>query len=191
MFRTRISSTVTYNLRVLKGKTSSILHWYGPEYRSPQDDGENSLRRDLALLREYIRSNKKLTSQLAFMKNQRKKRKTDSNLVQDYCFIVSLHRTLKTMDFGVRGVYIFARIWHPPLLSKQAPQRRVSSKAILACLDVTASWLSRAKRVIKLLDKMGPEGTAPDPLVEKRLQSREVTNKGSDLLTFLKQRAIG
>jgi hypothetical protein len=83
-----------------------------------------------------------------------------------------------------------ARFWHSPFFSKQVPQRRVSSKAILVCIDVTASWLSRAKQVVKLLDKIGPEGTSPDPLVVKRLQSREVTNKGSDLLTFLKQRAI-
>lgn len=41
--------------------------------------------------------------------------------------------------------------------------------------------------MIKLLDKLGPEGTSPDPLVIKRLQSKVVIRKGSDLLTFLKQ----
>ena len=53
------------------------------------------------------------------------------------------------------------------------------SKAILTCLNVTASWLSRAKQVVKLLSKIGPDGSSPDPLVMKRLQSNAVTHKGS------------
>jgi hypothetical protein len=52
---------------------------------------------------------------------------------------------------------------------------------------VTSSWLCRAKQVVKLLNKIGPDGSSPHPLVVKRLQSSVATHKGSDLLTFLKQ----
>jgi hypothetical protein len=76
---------------------------------------------------------------------------------------------------------------HLPLLFKPPPHKYVSSKAILNCLDVTASWLSRAKQVVKLLEEIGPDRSSPDPLVIKRLQSKAVINKGSDLLTFLKR----
>ena len=35
------------------------------------------------------------------MRNQRKKKQTDSNLVEDYRFIVSLHARFKAMEFKV------------------------------------------------------------------------------------------
>jgi len=163
-----------------------ILDQYGPNCSPPHDSAEESFQHDQALLAEYIQSDNKLTSQLAFMKTQRKKKHTDYSLVLGYRFIVSLHKKLKTMEFKVCDLYLQVTICSS-LSSKDAPHRHVSSRAILAYLDVTPSWLSRAKKVIKLLDKLGPEGTSPDPLVIKRLQSKVVTRKGSDLLTFLKQ----
>ena len=78
-----------------------ILHWYGPDSKSPQESAEETLKRDQELLKEYIQSNSKLTAQLVFMKNLRKKKQTDINLAQDYRFIVSLYKTLQAMEFEV------------------------------------------------------------------------------------------
>ena len=82
-------------------RPDSILDWYGQDHRSPQDE---SFQRDKELLEKYIQSNSKLTAQLTFMRNQRKKKQTDSNLVEGYRFIVSLHTTLRRMEFKVRKI---------------------------------------------------------------------------------------
>jgi len=69
--------------------------------------------------------------------------------------------------------------------SKQPLDNHVSSKSIQAYIGVTASGLSRAKKVLRLLGELGPQGKFPDPMVAKRLQS---PRKGPDLLKFLEQR---
>jgi hypothetical protein len=157
----------------------TILHWYG---QNVQDHAAESLQHDKAVVEEYIRSNHKLTSQLAFMKSQRKKKQPDKRLVEDYRFIISLYEMLKTMELKVCIFYILRTTICSSLIFKPPPRRHVSSKAILACLDVTHSWFCRAKRVIKLLNKVGPH-----PSITTRLQSNAATHKGSDLLNFLKQ----
>ena len=83
-------------------KPDTIVHWYGPDCRSPQESVDESFERHQALLQDYIHSSTKLATQIDFMKKQRKKRKTDSNLVQDYRFIVSLYQALMTKEFKVR-----------------------------------------------------------------------------------------
>ena len=81
--------------------TSSALHRYGPGYRSPQEGVTQCLGQDQAFLSEYMRSNSELASRVAFFKKERRKKRTDSHLIQDYRFLVSLH-TLQKKTFGVR-----------------------------------------------------------------------------------------
>ena len=109
--------------------------------------------------------------------------------MQDYRFIVSLYALLKTKEFKVsRGFFTVYRKEKPLIVPlKPPPHQHASSKAILSCLHVTASWLSRAKQVVKLLEEIGPDGLLPDPVVVQQLQSKALTHKGSDLLIFLKQ----
>jgi hypothetical protein len=83
-----------------------ILHWYGQCRRSLQDNAEESLQHDKALLKAHIQHNSKLTSQLAFMKNGRKRKQPDGYLVEDYRFIVSLHETLKKVELKVCRIFI-------------------------------------------------------------------------------------
>lgn len=56
-------------------------------------------------------------------------------------------------------------------------------------LGISAPWLARARKVVKLLDLLGPGSPNPDPLVVERLSSTAVTGKGDDILKFLKNRA--
>ena len=83
-----------------------ILDRCAPNCRSPQDSAKESLKHDQTLLAQYIQSNSKLTAQLAFMKSQRTKKHTDSDLVSGYRFIVSLHQALKVMVFKVCDAYV-------------------------------------------------------------------------------------
>jgi hypothetical protein len=59
----------------------------------------------------------------------------------------------------------------------------------LSYLDISAPWVARARQVIKLVDLLGPDSANPDPLVLERLSSTAITNKGDDILKFLKARA--
>jgi hypothetical protein len=83
--------------------TDTILHWYG---QNVEDNAAESFRHDKAILEEYIRSNNKLTAQLAFMRSQRKKKQPDNRLVEDYRFIASLYKTLKKMEHKVFKISI-------------------------------------------------------------------------------------
>jgi hypothetical protein len=62
---------------------------------------------------------------------------------------------------------------------------RIVSKKIQAYLSISGPWLSKARKVIKLVDLYGPESQRPDPLVVARLSSKASTNKGDDILKFL------
>jgi hypothetical protein len=66
---------------------------------------------------------------------------------------------------------------------------RITSKKILAHLDISAPWLVKARKVVKLVDLYGPNSPNPDPLVVERLSSKAITNKGDDILKFLNDRA--
>jgi hypothetical protein len=90
----------------LDSTPDTILHWYSENCKSLEDNAEESLQHDKALVAEYIRSNSKLSAQLAFMQNRRKKKQPDSNLVEDYRFIVSLYMALKAMELKVRNISI-------------------------------------------------------------------------------------
>jgi hypothetical protein len=81
----------------------SALHWYGPECRSLQESESETLEHDRALLDKYVRKNNRLATQIDFLKAERKKKKSDSSLIQDYCFLVSLYKTLKETKF-VRSI---------------------------------------------------------------------------------------
>jgi len=77
----------------------SALHWYGPECRSLRESESETLEHDQALLDEYVRKNNRLATQIDFLRAERKKKKSDSSLIQDYRFLVSLYKTLKEIKF--------------------------------------------------------------------------------------------
>lgn len=61
----------------------------------------------------------------------------------------------------------------------------MGSNSILKHLGLSAPWLTKARRVMELLAKIGPDSANPNPLVLKRLSSGKTSGKGQDLLDFL------
>ncbi len=72
------------------------------------------------------------------------------------------------------------------LQDEEGSEEHISAEAIKSFLGVSASWLSKAKKILDILDKVGPDSPNPDPLVVKRLQVTKVVRKGHDLQSFLK-----
>ena len=56
-------------------------------------------------------------------------------------------------------------------------------------LGLCPAWFTKAREVVELLDKIGPNSLHPDPRVLQRLSSRAIVNKGEDILVFLRAQA--
>ena len=56
-------------------------------------------------------------------------------------------------------------------------------------IGLSAPWFARARKVTRLLEKIGPGSPNPDPLVLQRLLSGASIGKDRDILAFLKTRA--
>ena len=61
-------------------------------------------------------------------------------------------------------------------------------KTICKFLAISPPWLAKARHVVDLVDRLGPNSANPDPQVVARLSNTATTKKGDDILKFLKDR---
>jgi len=185
-----------------------VVSTFGPSAYGPEGDDPNesfsALTDDLSFssygpsegsktdreyVTDYINSKTKLHIQVEFLRSHKRKPQGDKGLVEDYAFAIDLHdRLLERDTWPVSNKYIFT--FDHQFSKTQTNTGRVRAAAVKSALDISDTWLSKARKVIEILDEMGPDGREPDPVVVARMRSKS-QRKGTELYRFLMDRREG
>ena len=158
-----------------------VIDWYDDETRASDEE----------LLEEYFCGNPKFAAQISHLKSHKGKQRTDAELVRDYKFALEVFKFLMERKWEVCSMWILHCLCRVVLTCSISWQNgcHILSAFITKYLGLIPPWLSRAQRVIEILQMIGPGSPDPDPLILKHISSGRTTGKVQDLLTFLQARA--
>jgi len=86
------------------------------------------------------------------------------------------------------GTSLNPYVVHFPADTLQNEFGQISSDSIIKYLGFSAGWMSKARKVVNIIERIGPGSPNPDPLVLERLSSKVTIHKGKDILLFLIER---